>query len=748
MKKNMKIVDMMKKTSGFALVVLAFTTSCSLFDDAQYKELDELGLKQKQITVSRDEGSSSVDLFCNKHCDISLLDSCDWLKLLDDAAQADKKVRFAYMYNDSYPRMTRILFATATRKDTLTVLQEGLLEESFVLKNSSVVVAEEGGETRIPIVLKSDNRVLSFEVKYLNGDAWVTSCDLSGETLSIRTEANGGNEMRRARIFVRWTDGWGETVTRILQIAQSSASGGASIQISFEQLRTLASTTPSTIVEPYALTAYVVGTRNGNAGECFMEEMGYIDYDSNETTVYIESLDGRYGFRLTTLSPEDNLFEQNAKVTILLEGASLKKSENPERYEILDVTSPMIISSEQMEASDIPSKALYMNELQDSDIYTRVCLRDCEIPVRKGCLTPVNEGYTMLFGADKFAKYPILIRDIRGSSMYMFTNMTCSYRRTGEMLPYGSGSISGILVHEKYRPFNDNDAPDEAGCGNIGRYQIRHLSKEDIALDPSSENGFSSLLTEYRYMKHPGEVNPEGYIYPTYGNNGWFTHTRESYWYTKNGFHTKCWPNYDHSYLGPCGSSNKGNINGLGIILEDGSNYGLTDPETNSDGKGRTSSVAAAPSWTSTQWYKRPSGQYEAWLVNFSTKGIHTDCISMQLSMMNIQQTDGKALSPRYWKAQWSLDPDMDNASVWTDIEDVFTVPDIVYFANTLLSQCTGHKQMNFALPAEILDKDNVYIRIFPANDKGSDGYGYDNVKFVAGTSQNNINYFAIRYNK
>ena len=34
--------------------------------------------------------------------------------------------------------------------------------------------------------------------------------------------------------------------------------------------------------------------------------------------------------------------------------------------------------------------------------------------------------------------------------MYMFTNMTCTYRRDGETLPYGSGSITGIVVHEDY----------------------------------------------------------------------------------------------------------------------------------------------------------------------------------------------------------------------------------------------------------------------------------------------------------
>lgn len=738
----------MKKTVYFAAAALAYLTSCSLIDDAQYIGIDELGLKQKTITVSEDEGTASIKLYCNKHCDISLLDKCSWMKLLDDSAGSDKDVRFAYMYNDGYPRMARVLFDTGSRRDTLTVLQKGLLEESFQLLTTSAVVTKDGGECLVPAIIESGNVELDFYIIYSGGRDWVESCSFRDGTLTIRTSENTTGAIRRAKVFVRWTNGWGEVQTKILQITQTAVSGEISTEKTFEEIRALASGTSSVITGLYSITGYVVGSHNGNAGECYMEEMGYIDYDSNETTVYLESLDGKYGFRLITDSPEENLFEENTKVTVLLEGATLKRGTNPERYDILDVNSAMMLTSEKVDANEIPVKEMYMDQITDSDLYTRVSLLDCEIPVRKGPLTPVNEGYTTLFGADKFAKYPLLTRDIHGSSMYMFTNMTCSYRRTGEILPYGSGKIHGILVHEKYRPFNDNDAPLEEDCGNIGKYQIRHLHKEDIALDKSFDNGFSALLTEYRYMKHPGEVNPEGRWYPTFGDNGWFTHTKASYWYTKNGFHTKGWPYSDHSYLGPCGKDNTGNLNGMGIILEDGSNYGILDSGTNTDGKGCTSDVAAAISWTSTQWYKRENGQYEAWLVNFSTKGITSDCISMQISMMNIQQTNGKALSPRYWKAQWSLTGDMDKADDWTDIGEVFTVPDVVYYANTLLSQCTGHKQMDFPLPRTILGKDNVYVRIFPANDKGSDGYGYDNTKFVAGTSQNNINYFAIRYNK
>ncbi len=738
----------MNKTFLPLCAALALAASCNLLDDAEYVGIDELGLRQSVVTVSEDEGTSSVRLYCNRHCDISAMDDCSWFKLLDSSAEADADIRFAYTYNDGYPRMARVLFATGTRRDTLCVRQSGLLEETFALQKTSSVVEEAGGDCIIPVILNSGDRTLDFTVKYLSGDGWVESCALSEDNLVIRTAKNESGAVRRARVFVKWTDGWGESVTRTLQLTQAAASGELYTEKTFEEIRALAGDVTSDIVEPYSITGYVVGSKNENAGECYMEVMGYIDYDSNETTVYFESLDGKYGFRLITASPEENLFEENTKVTLLLQGATLTKSTEPERYDIGNISSAMMIAAETVDASEIPVKTLHMSGLKDSDIYTRVTLRDCEIPVRKGAFTPVNEGYTLLFGANKFAKYPTLLRDIEGSSLYMFTNMTCSYRRTGEALPGGSGTVSGIIVHEKYRPFNDNDAAEESECGNIGRYQIRHFSRADIALDQNFDNGFSALLTEYRYIKHPGEVNPEGRWYPTYGDNGWFSHSRTSYWYKQNGFCTHGWPSNDHSYLGPCGRNSKGNLNGFGIILEDGTNYGIEDSGTNTDGKGRSSGAEAKLAWTSTQWYQRTSGQYEAWIVNFSTKGISTGCISMQVSMMNIQQTNGQPYSPRYWRAQWSFTGDMDRTGDWTDIGGVFTVPDIVYNDNTLLSQCTGHKQMNFELPLEILDKDDVYVRIFPANSKGSDGYGYDNVSFKPGTSQNSMNYFAIRYNK
>ena len=88
------------------------------------------------------------------------------------------------------------------------------------------------------------------------------------------------------------------------------------------------------------------------------------------------------------------------------------------------------MSSTEGTASDLPVKEKYMRDLTDEDIYTYVTLKDCELPVRKGSLTPINEGYANAGGAHRCAKYATLMRDINGNSMYIYTNTTCLFAVT------------------------------------------------------------------------------------------------------------------------------------------------------------------------------------------------------------------------------------------------------------------------------------------------------------------------------
>lgn len=115
------------------------------------------------------------------------------------------------------------------------------------------------------------------------------------------------------------------------------------------------------------------------------------------------------------------------------------------------------------------------------------------------------------------------MRDIEGEHIYLYTNTTCLYRRDGSRLPYGSGKLSGIVVHELFPRFEweDNASGDDESYGYIGRYQLRHVSKSDFdGLAEDFEESFSALLTEYRFLQYDNNK-----VYPTYGTNGYLTHS-------------------------------------------------------------------------------------------------------------------------------------------------------------------------------------------------------------------------------
>lgn len=80
---------------------------------------------------------------------------------------------------------------------------------------------------------------------------------------------------------------------------------------------------------------------------------------------------------------------------ILIQGASGYLVETPDRYELRNVTKAMVISRIAGSASDVPVKEKWMSQLTDDDIYTYVTLKDVEFPVRKGAITPINEGYAI-----------------------------------------------------------------------------------------------------------------------------------------------------------------------------------------------------------------------------------------------------------------------------------------------------------------------------------------------------------------
>lgn len=153
-------------------------------------------------------------------------------------------------------------------------------------------------------------------------------------------------------------------------------------------------------------------------------------------------------------------------------------------------------------------------------------------------------------------------------------------------------------------------------------------------------------------------------------------------------------------------------------------------------------------------WWDDDTGRPYAWLINFSTEGITTSHISLQISVMNTQQS---FYSPRFWCAEWALTDSQaaEDDDQWHLIGE-YTVPDVSVWSNTLYSSIVAYKGINFELPQEILGHPDVYIRLRPTSDLCSDGSDYSNARLsdsasgaaLAGEHSSSIEYIAIRYNR
>ncbi len=793
-----------------ASVVFLTALSCSLDETADVK-LVELGtpLEDNVCIVEAEGGEYELEIYSNGSYHIERLDQSSWLTLSAMKGNGDGTLTLTSTGNDEFKRMTSFALCSDVdeRRDTVYVKQKGKIEANLSMGNTSMVVPGAGGESKASLSTNIPFEYFKVNVDYNDPEnvGWLDpeKVSMAGDgqdrTLSIWTDPNPDDvSVRTASLNLSFVDGWGDKVALELIVMQKNSNEGLGVLKSFAEIR---STYPNggEVTEDYILEGIVVSnTEGGNAGENEQISASAIDYTVSQRTVYVQSLDGKYGFSLLTETEEDNIFKQFNKVRVLLKGTEIYLFDNPAKYyQIKGVKKSMVASNVKAAESEIVVKQKHFNELTDDDIFTYVTLKDVEFPVRKGSICPINEGYSIAGKSDRIAKFPLLVRDINGDSFYMYTNTVCTYRNDGTRVPQGSGNISGVIVHERFSRFEWKNGMDlldmetDPELGNIGRYQIRHQTKSDIydQMQMDFKDSFSELLVEYRYW-NPDIEN--GVQRPTYGDNGWFTHTYQKKYtgteakeYTEEVYKQHMSAEVCFSYLGPIGlagtmfGANTGNVNGLGIVLDsdkDRYNPEMSEwvgefngtrqwlaPETSmadaeipmrvanagsGAGKGWCSSDCYC-AFRSLKWWDFDQNRGYAWMLNFSTKGVSSK-LSMQISVLNSSQ---RFHSPRYWKAEWSevdsMDPSKD--AQWHPIGE-YTVPDISQWTGTLFSSVVGYKAINMDLPAELLGKDNVYIRLMPVNDLCSSGGDYTDT-FITDDEDgdkhaSSIDYIAIRYNK
>ena len=807
----------MKNITRYSSVLLALASmsllpSCD-YDDAAEIAKVELGSPKGEYVINASDTTFTIPIYSNGKYHLEVLDGADsWLHVTGEPSETDATLTLACDVNAEFKRKGSLALISDvdSRKDTIVIKQKGWLTAKLGMDNTSIVADGAAGVVKTAVNTNIPFDYMKVDKEYaVEGSEWIENVNIvetSEGTGSMEFTLTGNPDAvapRAASVLFSYTDGWGDKVSLLVNLLQKSANNTLGEVLSMD-----------TFIDKYAtgkqindyviLEGYVVSnTTSGNAGANEQRTTSAIDYTVSKRTVYLEALDGSRGVSVLLSSADDNIFEQYDKVQILMHGTVANLKEEPLRCDITGVNKTMVTSRVSGTKSDIPVKERFIRDLTDNDVYTYVTLKDVEFPVRKGSLVPVNDGYTAATNANRFSEYPRLVRDINGDDIYLVTNTVCTYRSDGTRLPYGSGKMSGVIVHEAFPRMDWRNGADPAEIeddptlANIGRYQIRHQNKSDVwgQMKDNFEDGFSALLTEYRYWV-PNKADTT--MRPSYGKNGWMDHTysrrythseakeflNKTYVQHMNGGQTFC-------YLGPVGNGtnpqfpavdkNNTNVNGCGMMLdladgrdqinEEFADFVSYNPNGTVEWAGPNAKNSAVKTingtasnsgkgWvtntTLTGYYNQYWWDYEnerpyAWLLNFSTAGISSNVVSMQVSMMN---QDQNYFAPRFWKAEWSLTSDQSAAADkdWHLIGE-FTVPDVSTWSNTLFSSTVGFKQINFALPQEILGHDNVYIRICPANDLCSDGSDYANAHMKEKeaeiiTATNVIEYFAIRYNK
>lgn len=425
-----------------------------------------------------------------------------------------------------------------------------------------------------------------------------------------------------------------------------------------------------------------------------------LDLGLNFRTAYVQSLDGKYGFRVVFNSVYDNRIPRFSKVKMDLGGAVLTKEDNPERYTISNIVGELV---QVLECDvQVTPKARHIADLTDDDIYTFVTLEDVEFMSKEGSYTNVHEKKVMRSYLNDFKSSvdgPIdgsglLLKDNQGDDIFMPVNTKCTWRRNGNRVPQGVGSVDGILVHTVLRRY-----------GDIGRYAIRPATEKDIKVSMDSTSFYQTIVEWNWDRNYDVALNLE--------NQG----LQE--WISGQAYDAdRVLPDVGHGYLSTtAGAMMRLDAEWNTRCVQDGNDAGSGAREwsvlrLNSDTKDwfvfNGDNIVAANAVvveTSTKGYQGRGLSFE---FTFSAGNCSADLSwGFPAEWMVAYSVDGRNFIPV--QKTFLLRPLWYNAA---NVKDLGGVRELCYDA------APGSIECRVALPAFLLDKEKVYFRIYPSSNK------------------------------
>ena len=480
-------------------------------------------------------------------------------------------------------------------------------------------------------------------------EGWITNLALTPTALTFDIDDNMSGDDRSAVVKVFFNDEL---------IAEKTFNQDVyPVIVDFAKLRTYPLDEELTARE--FIDGYVVSD-NTSANVCLNPQTKQFKFDLNESkrTMMFESLDGKYGFAIKYKKLAQNTLPRYSKVRISLKGLKLSKNNDPEFYTITGMTEDHVASVEEPNPDAVPMKRKNVSELTDADIYTLVSLKDMEVVFKDGSYTNCTDGYSILSDfntaggkSPRWDVAPLLLTDKYGQTISMLTNSMVPWRRDGEGVAQGSGDFKGIIVAETLIRYGDR-----------GRYQIRPMVKNDIAL---TEEPFSKTIVEWNWNDAKDDLIPE---------------------------------------IG------EGNISGVSVKL--GQDYNAliyandpasqTKPAANNIGGKGVVNNQCGDLYSLTEW--KVGASFD---VDFSTKGISGSNLQIGFVWGKGKGGNTNIEVPSHWKLLYSVD----DGDTFKEFVPMVKNRPIVWWSNTPVDVTPGYTDHMFQLPQECFGKDKVIVR-------------------------------------
>lgn len=706
----------MRKSNTYLLALTLFVAGGCKLDDARYVPVHELAcvflnadgsyVSTGEIPAASAEGGS-VQVRILSNGDVTLVPE-------GDALPDWMHVEGAFSFNgDATITATMENNEGFRRGAKFTAIMDGAQPVEFVIRQNGVTPylgcdaryktakGSMAGSVSYPLVTNIAVDELTVEK---TDQPWISGIAFSGTALKVDAVSNPESHSRKASFAVSYQDGWGVMHQVELFLTQASAQDTFGTPVSFEKVRSQSTPSGASAEADLTLSGIVVSDyRSANMEEnpvlksdeapqlsnshvsATVREtvMQVVDTTASARTAYFESPDGQYGFRLVFSDPEDNRLAFGTALTLSLDGLSLVREEDPERYTIYGLKPGSLI--ETIPGQIVPVKEKRIASLTDEDLYTFVGIQDVEFPVKEGSYTDIRENHALwsevndqsvsptdskrYFYMDGYAN---LLLDNEGKGICAPVNMLCRWRKPSGGIPQGAGTASGVLVH--------NDIP---RYGDAGKYQLRVIDESGF----SPLSGTASAWTEIAAWD-------KGSLMPSRGNATMSC--------TKTGASIAD----EHSYKSR--------------VAATGRTCGISDTYRSLR---VNSPVNGWYNWTD----DGSVSSYNGLVIALSTKALSGRMLSLALRFYAGRSGTASTFQafPSHWCAEFSLDggeswilaqnADLSgNAYVHLRSIATYTLQYGSYKIPTTVSSGLGASEHVFCFPAEVFGKDQILLRIRP----------------------------------